>query len=139
MGNWKEKNVLIQRLTLTEAAAHFQRPLENMEHRLNDDRSVLLARRGLRPRPHLDDKILTAWNGLMIGAFARAAQVLGIEAYLLNAQHAATFLRKSLFDSSKNELLRSYREGPTTIRGFAADYVCLISGLLDLYEGRFRY
>jgi hypothetical protein len=69
-GELEGANVLIQRLTPAEAAARFQRPVGNMEHRLNDDRAVLLARRGLRPRPHLDDKILTAWNGLMIGAFA---------------------------------------------------------------------
>jgi uncharacterized protein len=130
-------NVLIQRLTLTEAAARFQRPLENMEHRLNDDRSALLARRGLRPRPHLDDKILTAWNGLMIGAFARAAQVLGDESHLIAAQRAADFLRANLFDATSGELLRGYREGPSTIRGFAADYAFLISGLLDLYETDF--
>jgi uncharacterized protein YyaL (SSP411 family) len=136
-GELEGTNVLIQRLTLTEAALRFQRPLENMEHRLGDDRSVLLARRGLRPRPHLDDKILTAWNGLMIGAFARASQVLGDESYLTAAQRAASFIKKNLFDSTKAELLRSYREGPSTIRGFAADYVFLISGLLDLYETDF--
>jgi len=130
-------NVLIQRLTLTEAALRFQRPLENMEHRLNDDRSALLARRGLRPRPHLDDKILTAWNGLMIGALARAAQVLGDDSYLSAAQRAAAFLKKNLFDPATNELLRSYREGPSAVRGFAVDYTFLISGLLDLYETDF--
>jgi uncharacterized protein YyaL (SSP411 family) len=136
-GELQGMNVLIQRLTLTETAARFQRPLENMEHRLNDDRSALLARRGLRPRPHLDDKILTAWNGLMIGAFARAAQVLGDESYLTAAQRAADFLRANLFDAASGELLRSYREGPSAIRGFAADYAFLISGLLDLYETDF--
>src|SRR5471030_647765 len=94
-GELEGVNVLIQRLTLTEAAAHFQRPLENMERRLNDARAALLARRGLRPRPHLDDKILTAWNGLMIGAFARAAQVLGNNSYLVTAQRAAAFLKEN--------------------------------------------
>ncbi len=136
-GELEGANVLIQRLTLTEAAARFQRPLENMEHRLNDDRYALLARRGLRPRPHLDDKILTAWNGLMIGAFARAAQVLGDESHLIAAQRAATFLRKHLFDATSGELLRSYREGPSAIAGFAVDYAFLISGLLDLYQTDF--
>jgi uncharacterized protein YyaL (SSP411 family) len=131
------RNVLIQRLTLTEAAARFQRPVENMERRLNDDRAALLARRGLRPRPHLDDKVLTAWNGLMIGAFARAAQVLGDNAYMTAAQRAADFLRANLFDAATGELLRSYREGPSAIHGFAVDYAFLIQGLLDLYETDF--
>jgi uncharacterized protein YyaL (SSP411 family) len=136
-GELQGANVLIRRLTLTEAAARFQRPLENMDHRLSDDRSALLARRGLRPRPHLDDKILTAWNGLMIGAFARAAQVLGHDAYLRAAQRAASFLKKNLFDAKKGELLRSYREGPSKIGGFAADYAFLISGLIELYQTDF--
>jgi uncharacterized protein YyaL (SSP411 family) len=136
-GELEGLNVLIQRLTLTEAAARFQRPLANMEQRLNDDRSALLARRGLRPRPHLDDKILTAWNGLMIGAFARAARVLGDESYLRSAQNAAAFVRKHLFDFTSGELKRSFREGPSAIDGFAADYAFLIYGLLDLYEADF--
>jgi uncharacterized protein YyaL (SSP411 family) len=136
-GELEGANVLTQRLTITEAAAQFQRPVSNMEHRLSDDRSALLARRGLRPRPHLDDKILTAWNGLMIGAFARAAQILGDDSYKSMAQRAATFVKKNLFDSSKGELRRSFREGPSAIDGFAADYAFLINGLLDLYETDF--
>jgi uncharacterized protein YyaL (SSP411 family) len=131
------QNVLIKRLSLPEGAARFQRPLEDMAHRLDQDRAVLLARRDLRPRPHLDDKILTAWNGLMIGAYARAAQVLGDESYLRAAQGAAAFVRTNLYHDEPNELLRSYREGPSAIHGFASDYTFLISGLLDLYETDF--
>jgi hypothetical protein len=137
-GELQGLNVLIQRLTVPEAAARFQRKLEHQEHRLADDRSALLARRGLRPRPHLDDKILAAWNGLMIGAFARAAQVLGNDDYLQAAQRAAGFIRKNLYDEETKALFRSYREGPSGIRGFAADYAFLISGLIDLYEADFN-
>jgi len=136
-GELEGANVLIERLTVPEAAMRFQRLEENMRHRLNDDRSALLARRGLRPRPHLDDKILTSWNGLMIGAFARAAQVLGETSYLKKAQRAATFVRNHLFDPKTGELQRSYRQGPSSIHGFAADYAFLISGLLDLYGADF--
>ncbi len=130
-------NVLIQRLTVPAAAKQFKRPLENMDHRLKDDRSVLLAKRGLRPRPHLDDKILTAWNGLMIGAFARAAAVLDDIAYLKTAQRAAIFIHDHLYHAETGELQRSYREGPSNIHGFAADYAFLISGLIDLYAADF--
>jgi uncharacterized protein YyaL (SSP411 family) len=136
-GELDGQNVLIQRLDLTAAAARFNRKLENMEHRISDDRSVLLARRGLRPRPHLDDKILTAWNGLMIGAFARGAQVLGQPTYLRTAQRAAAFVRNNLFDPDSGQLFRSYRQGTSGIHGFAVDYAFLISGLLDLYEADF--
>ena len=137
-GDLEGRNVLIRRLTMAEATARFQRPVSDMERCVAEDRSVLLARRGLRPRPHLDDKIISAWNGLMIGAFARAAQVHdGEDAYLRAAQRAAAFVRQNLFDPATGELLRSYREGPSGIRGFAADYAFLISGLLDLYETDF--
>jgi uncharacterized protein YyaL (SSP411 family) len=130
-------NVLIRRMELHEAAERFGRPVSNLEHRLSDDRSALLARRGLRPRPHLDDKVLTAWNGLMIGAFARAAQVLGDDAFLQAARRAATFLRDHLFDEKSGELKRSFRAGPSAIPGFAADYAFLIHGLLELYAADF--
>jgi uncharacterized protein YyaL (SSP411 family) len=130
-------NVLTQRLTVAEAAERFRHGLSHMEQRLYDERAVLLARRGMRPRPHLDDKILTAWNGLMIGAFARAAQVLGDETFLQAARRAATFLRDHLFDPTSGELRRSFREGPSVIHGFAADYAFLIHGLLELYAADF--
>jgi uncharacterized protein YyaL (SSP411 family) len=136
-GELDQKNILTQRLTLAEAVERFNRKPENMEQRIADDRSALLAKRGLRPRPHLDDKILTAWNGLMIGAYARAAQILGDPTFLRAAQKAATFVRNNLFDAATGTLRRSYRQGPSDIHGFAADYAFLISGLLDLYEADF--
>jgi uncharacterized protein YyaL (SSP411 family) len=136
-GELQGLNVLIQRQSFPEAASRFQHKLEHQEHRLADDRSALLARRGMRPRPHLDDKILAAWNGLMIGAFARAAQILGHDDYLHAAQRAATFIKKNLYDAGSNELVRSYREGPSKIGAFAADYAFLISGLIDLYQADF--
>lgn len=105
--------------------------------RLSEDRAVLLARRDARPRPHLDDKILTSWNGLAIGALARCAAVLGEPAHLGLAQRAARFIRDHLFDATTGLLRRSFREGPAEIHGFASDYAYLISGLLDLYASDF--
>ena len=131
------RNVLIRRLTTSDAATRFNRSLENMEQRLYDDRAVMLSKRGLRPRPHLDDKILTAWNGLMIGALARSAQVLDEPSNLHAAQRAARFIREHLFDPAQGMLKRSYREGPGAVHGFTADYAFLISGLLDLYATDF--
>ncbi len=137
-GELEGANVLIQRLTVEEAAKKFNRPVVQMQQRLHEDRAALLAKRGLRPRPHLDDKILTAWNGLMIGAFARGAQVLGDAALLQTAQRAAQFVRDHLFNAATGELKRSFRQGPSTISGFASDYTFLISGLIDLYEADFN-
>jgi uncharacterized protein len=95
----------------------------------------LKAAREKRPRPHLDDKIVTAWNGLMISGFARAFQVLGEPSYLQAAQRAATFLQQNLYG---RRLLRSYRAGAGATYGFAEDHAFLIQGLLDLYEADFN-
>jgi uncharacterized protein YyaL (SSP411 family) len=98
-------------------------------------RQKLFDVRALRPRPHLDDKIITAWNGLMISAFARGAQVLDDANYLASAQKAAHFIREHLWKNG--QLLRSYRQGASEIGGFCDDYAALIQGLLDLYEADF--
>jgi len=98
-------------------------------------RAKLFGVRAKRPRPHLDDKIITAWNGLMISAFARAAQVLDEPAYLASGQAAAKFLHANMWRDGA--LRRSYREGVSEVAGFAEDYAFLIAGLLDLYEADF--
>ena len=99
---------------------------------------LLVGIRAKRPRPHLDDKIITAWNGLMISAYARAYQTLGQTADLESARRAADFLRRELYREADGILLRSYRQGPAAAEGFADDYAFLIQGLLDLYEAGFE-
>jgi uncharacterized protein YyaL (SSP411 family) len=89
--------------------------------------------RSQRPRPHLDDKVLTAWNGLMIGAFARAARVLPDgEKYLTAASRAAEFLHVRMWNG--RTLLRRYRSGNASIEGYAEDYAYLVLGLLELFQ-----
>jgi uncharacterized protein len=97
-------------------------------------RQKLKAVRDQRPRPHLDDKIVTAWNGLMISGFAKGFQTLGERRYLIAAQRAGDFLQKKLY---QGRLLRSYRGTAGVTNGFAEDYAFLIQGLLDLYEADF--
>ena len=101
---------------------------------LAEARRKLFDLRAKRPRPHLDDKILTAWNGLMISAYARAFQVLGHVEDLGKARRAAEFIRQHLYREADGVLLRSYRQGSGVVEGFADDYAFLIAGLLDLYE-----
>src|SRR5207237_8660150 len=91
-----------------------------------------------RPRPHLDDKIIAAWNGFMISAFARGAQVLNEASYLETARRAADFVRTNLYDESREILFRSYREGRGEVEGFADDYAFVIQGTLDRYEASFE-
>ena len=134
-GEFKGKNVLIQRMTPANAAKYFRKPEAEITASLKDCREKLLALRAQRPRPHLDDKIITAWNGMMISAFARAAQTLDDPAYLASAERSAHFIRENLWKNG--ELLRSYRKGPSQVAGFCDDYAALIGGLLDLYEADF--
>ena len=97
-------------------------------------RQKLKPIRDKRPRPHLDDKIVTAWNGLMISGLAKAFQVFGENRYLAAAQRASGFLQQNLYE---RRLLRSYRGTAGATYGFAEDYAFLIQGLLDLYEADF--
>ncbi len=136
-GELRGKNILIQRHTITETANHFKKSEIEIRKLLARSREKLLSTRAKRPRPHLDDKVITAWNGLMISAFARAAQVLDEARYLEAAVRAARFLRTNLYDEKSKLLFRSYRNGRGEVEGFADDYAFAIQGLLDLYEASF--
>jgi len=94
----------------------------------------LESRRRRRPKPSLDDKVLAAWNGLMIGTTARASLILEQPEMLDQALEAANFLRENLFDDTTGTLYRSYRGKRSAIPGFADDYACLIHGILELFQ-----
>jgi uncharacterized protein YyaL (SSP411 family) len=131
------KNILIERHSIAETAQHFKKSEDEVRQALARSREKLLAIRAKRPRPHLDDKIIASWDGLMISAYARAAQVLGEPRYLEVATRATKFLRANLYDQSRKLLFRNYREGRSHIEGFADDYALVIQGLIDLYEASF--
>jgi uncharacterized protein YyaL (SSP411 family) len=137
-GEFKGRNLLRQRQPLAETAKQLGLDLPAAGDRLQACLEKLRAARAGRPRPHLDDKILTAWNGLMISALAKGSQVLGERGYLDQAVRAAEFLRRALYDEQGGMLYRSYCNGRSDIPGFAEDYACLIQGLLDLYEASFE-
>ena len=101
---------------------------------LREAKQKLFAHRESRPRPHLDSKILTSWNALMISAFARAAGVLPNETYLQRAVRAADFILANMYDQASGRLLRRYCEGEAAIPAFADDYAFLAQALLDLFE-----
>ena len=113
-------------------------PPEEVRASLADSRQKLFQQRSRRPRPHLDDKVLTAWNGLMISAFAKGARVLEDARYLAAARRAAGFLRDQVWKQKEaGLLLRRYRDGEAAIPGFLDDYAFFAQGLLDLYEADF--
>jgi uncharacterized protein len=129
------KNLLYTAAPLEQMAAAAGRSIEEVEAALRRARLKLLERRSKRPRPHLDDKILTAWNGLMIAAFARAGRVVeGQERLLDDARRAAEFIRAHLWQPSTGRLLRRYRNGDANVDGYAEDYAYLIFGLLELFQ-----
>ncbi len=153
-GEFVGKNILIERHSIAETARFRSTGVppvgptrvspvdgkgeDSVERLLAQSRQKLFSIRNKRPRPHLDDKIIAAWNGLMISAFARVAQALDDASYLETATRAAEFIRANLYDESRQVLFRSYREGRGEVEGFADDYAFVIQGLLDLYEASFE-
>ena len=137
-GELAGKNILAARTSLVATArAHGLDP-EEANDRVVASLVKLRAARAERPRPHRDDKILTAWNGLMISAYARGAAVLGEPELLAAAARAAEFVARELWDDTRGDLYRTWRDGRRgAAPGFAEDYAFLVQGLLDLYEAGF--
>ncbi len=137
-GEFTGKNILYLRHTLAETAGNFSISQEVAGAQLREAIGTLLKVRSQRVRPHLDDKILTSWNALMISAFAKAAQALDEPAYFGAATRAMEFVLSRMYDARTGRLLRRYRDGEAAIPGFLDDFAFLIAALLDLYETDFN-
>ncbi len=101
-------------------------------------KAKMLAARSRRVRPHLDDKILASWNGMMLGAFARAYSVLGDAACLEAAERNVGFLRSKLWDSESRTLYHRWRDGERDAVQLLEAYAHLLAGVLDLFEATLR-
>lgn len=112
-------------------------PLEEVLERIEPLRKKLFEVRETRIHPQKDDKILTDWNGLMIAAFARAAQVLGDGEYKAVAAKASDFVLDKL-TTEDGRLLKRYRQGEAGLTAHLEDYTFMIWGLLDTYEATFE-
>ena len=140
------KNLLHTALSIADIAKALKKAPIDVAESLLQSRKILFDTRQLRPRPLLDDKVLTAWNGLMIAAFARASRVLGggalgaenaedpTEAHLQTATRAASFIHDVMWNGASRTLLRRYRAGDAAIEAYAEDYACLIFGVLELFQ-----
>ncbi|KAK3855356.1 hypothetical protein Pcinc_038240 [Petrolisthes cinctipes] len=135
----KNQNVLIEHGTVEETGREFGLSLEQCEAALERARVILFEARRQRPRPHLDDKMITAWNGMMLGAMARAGAVLGEVKYTQRALEAANFIKTNMYHDGK--LLRAAYSGPenqvslgSSIAGFVDDYAWMVRGFLNMYE-----
>jgi len=134
------KNLLYTAKGLDDIASGTGTTVAEVETALARSRGRLLDVRAARPRPHLDDKVLTAWNGLMIAAFSRAGRTaLGGTAdtgstFVADAERAATFLERHLWNAGTRTLLRRYRDGDAAVEGYAEDYAYLVFGLIELFQ-----
>ncbi|MGH7198360.1 MAG: thioredoxin domain-containing protein [Candidatus Omnitrophota bacterium] len=135
-GEFTGKNVLYSAHSLEETASHFKISAEEARRALENSRKALLAARSKRPPMHLDDKVLTDWNGLMISSFAIAANALGEPRYRVAAFRAGDFVVKHL-KTKEGTLLHRYRDGGAGITGTLDDYAFFIQASLDLYEASF--
>jgi uncharacterized protein YyaL (SSP411 family) len=112
--------------------------VEALTERMGEINRRLYTARQRRKQPRLDDKVLAAWNGLMIGAFAAAAHELGDPKLLAPAKEAADFVLSRMTDSSgeggERRLLRSWREGQANTPAFLEDHAFMIQGLLALHR-----
>jgi len=132
------QNLLYTAQSIEDIAARTGRTAEDVMNAIGRSRQVLFEARAKRHRPHLDDKIITSWNGMMIAAFARAARVLpgrpDAPRYLATARSAAGFIRDRLWNAGDQRLLRRYRDGEAAIDAYAEDYASLVWGLLELFQ-----
>jgi len=128
------KNILVRAASVKNTAKEFGKSREETEKILNAAEKRLFDLRSKRIRPHLDDKVLTGWNGLMISALARASRILNEPKYGDAAVKAAEFVKKNLFDDKKEKLYRRWREGERKIEAHQIDYALYIQGLIDLFE-----
>jgi uncharacterized protein len=128
-------NIPHRKKSMEQIAADMELPLDEFKARFESIRLKLLDARSKRVRPHKDDKILTDWNGLMIAALAKGAQVFGNEEYARAAVRAADFILSVMRDGEG--LLHRFRDGEAVLPGNADDYAFLISGLLEIYEANF--
>ena len=133
------QNILYVAHDIEETAQKFGKREDEFKDLLLAAKHKLYLEREKRQHPHLDDKIITAWNGLMISAFAKACQILEHDIYRDAAETAARFVIKNLYNPQTQTLYRRYRDGEARFDGGLQDYAFLIQGLIDLYETTFDF
>jgi len=145
-GHLLAKNILMIRTTFEATSNKFGISIDEVKRNLRKGNEILLKIRESRPRPHLDTKILTAWNGLLLSGLSKLACIRDApnrSEYLKIIKQQVEFLRKNNYDETSKTLSRScYGEGTNSdvatflaepISGFLDDYAFLIKGLLDYY------
>jgi uncharacterized protein len=136
-GNFEGKNILHVADMIERVAVRHGLPVEEMRDELAAARTVLFTLRKDRTPPATDDKMLAAWNGMMLAAFAEAARVLGRDDYRRVAADNARFLLDRMMND-EGRLWRTYKDGRAKINAYLEDYAHVIDGLLELYMTTFE-
>jgi len=131
------RNILHLTRSIEKLASHLNMSVPDLRARIEEIQEELFAYREKRIHPHKDDKILTNWNGLMIAALAKGAQVFDEPRYASAARRATDFILKNV-RTSQGRLLHRYRDGEAALVAHVDDYAFLIYGLLELYEATFE-
>src|SRR5262245_40455771 len=139
-GNWEHRSIPNRLRPIEAVLKELNLTIDELYETISRVRPLLYRARQARIPPGLDDKIVTAWNGMMISAMAEAGRVLGVNRYIDGALKAADFLLQ-VHRTSEDTLLRTSRQGRAHLDGVLEDYAYLTEGLIDLYEacGQERY
>jgi uncharacterized protein YyaL (SSP411 family) len=137
-GEFRGQNLLYVAQSVEDIAARSGRSQDDVVLALTRARTAMFDARERRPRPHRDDKVIAAWNGLMIAAFARAGRQLvdspRRQEWRDAAERAAAAIEARLWQPEQRRLLRRYRDGEAGIDAFCEDYACVIWGYLELFQ-----
>ncbi|MGM0786132.1 MAG: thioredoxin domain-containing protein [Thermodesulfobacteriota bacterium] len=132
-GEFEGKNILHETGSIEQTAGHFGRSPGEIQKILDSALGKLLEARNRRPAPHVDDKILTEWNALMISALAKAGRILGDDKYISAGRRAIDFINSELINEN-GALFRRWRDGHFAVPGLAGDYSFFVRSLLDMHE-----
>lgn len=132
-GNWDGKSVLHTPQSIAEVARQLGLSVERLGQLLGEARARMFEFRARRTAPALDDKVVTSWNGLMIGAMAEGARVLREARFADSARRAARFALAEL-ERPDGGLYRTFRLGRAQLPAYLEDYALLADGLVSLYE-----
>ncbi len=116
-----------------ELAAKYEMSYVEFQNKLDTIDTALLSVRDMRDQPSTDDKVITAWNGMMITGYADAGRILNNLNWVERANRAATFILQNM-QTDSGKLLRTWRNGKHGTDGFLVDYSSLIRGLLAIYR-----
>jgi uncharacterized protein YyaL (SSP411 family) len=131
-GNFEGKNIPNVTRSLEDVAVAHRISVGDLQTSLNESRRILFERRERRVKPDRDEKVLTAWNGLMMASFAEAGIVLNRPDYTDAARRNAEFVLSNLRENGM--LLRTWKDGRAKFNAYLEDYAFLAEGLLTLFE-----